>query len=336
MNAAVYHGPGDIRVEKVSDPKLEADGIIIQIKACGICGSDIHRWKIGGVKEARMEVGQVLGHEFSGEVVEVGANVRKIEKGQRVVAIGVGLRLEVPGGFAEYVSIPLARLKRTVFLLPDEISYEEGAMLEPLVVGISAAKKGNPTVQDTVAILGMGIIGQCTAQVLKAIGVSNIIASEIGKKRLALAKTIGAADIVINALEEDPIERVLEATSGVGADVVVECAGVPATFHQAVDMVRPSRFDMEQKRLIPGGKVVLTAIYERPIEWLPNRLVFYNIDLLGMMGGEGTFPAAIDLVKTGKVDLKPLISHVFPLDQAREAFDTHIKTDESVKILIKP
>jgi threonine dehydrogenase-like Zn-dependent dehydrogenase len=89
-------------------------------------------------------------------------------------------------------------------------------------------------------------------------------------------------------------------------------------------------------RLIAGGKVILAAIYERPIEWLPNRLVFSNIEMIGMMGGEGTFPAAIDLVKTGQVNLKPLISHEFPLAQAREAFETHLKADESVKILIKP
>ncbi|MBN1664652.1 MAG: zinc-binding dehydrogenase [Deltaproteobacteria bacterium] len=335
MKACVYHGPGDMRVENVRDPELAADGIIIQVKACGICGSDIHRWKIGGVKEARMEAGQILGHEFSGEVIEVGANVKYIEKGQRVIAVGVGLRLNAPGGFAEYVSIPIARLNRTVYLLPDELSYEEGAMLEPLVVGISAAKKGNPTAQDAVAILGMGIIGQCTAQVFKAIGVSKIMVSEIGKKRLELSKTIGAADIVINALKEDVIARVLEITSGMGADIVVECAGVPITFLQAVDMVRPSRLDPKM-RLIPGGKVILAAIYERPIEWLPNRLVFSNIEMIGMMGGEGTFPAAIDLVKTGQVNLKPLISHEFPLAQAREAFDTHLKADESVKILIKP
>ena len=222
MKAAVYHEPRDIRVEDVSDPKLEADGIVMRVKAAGICGSDIHRWKIGGVEEARMEIGQVLGHEFSGEVVEVGANVTNIEKGQRVTAIGVGLRLYLPGGFAEYVSLPKALLNRTVYLLPDEVSYEEGAMIEPLVVGINVAKKGKPVAENTVAentvaILGMGIISQCAMQVFKTMGVSKIIVSEIGKKRLEVAEAIGMADVVINAVEDDPVERVREATSGMGA-----------------------------------------------------------------------------------------------------------------------
>jgi len=337
MKAAVFYGKGDIRVENVKDPVLEPDGIIIQIKACGICGSDLHpqvSWD--------RENGMILGHEFSGDVFEVGANVTGIHKGDRVTALGyktcgecswcrrdlpqrctarkfVGYAF--PGGFAEYVSIPVAILKTTVFPLPDTISYEEGAAVEPLSIAIHAARRAEPTSKETVVVLGAGMIGQCALQVFKALGAAKVIVSELGRKRLEVAAATGA-DIIIDAGKYDTRERVLEVTAGDGPDTVVECAGSPITFQEAVDMVRG------------GGKIMLVGVYSKPISWNPFDLIRKNVRMIGCLGG--SFPRAIDLISSGTVNAKALVTHTFPLDRAKEAFETQLKADEAVKVLIKP
>ena len=123
MKAAKYYGPNDIRIEDVDEPKLTDDGIIIQMKAAGICGTDIHRWNTKGLKELTTDVVRIMGREFSGQVIEVGQNVSDIKQGDRVVAIGAG-------AFADYISIPKATLNWNVFILPDELSYELGATVQ--------------------------------------------------------------------------------------------------------------------------------------------------------------------------------------------------------------
>jgi len=349
MKAAIYYGPGDIRVENISDPKLGADGIVIQVKASGICGSDIHPYRVSGL----IEPGLIMGHEFSGDVIEVGANVAEIKNGDRVTAASVQpcgqchwcqkqqthrcsnmkvLGVHIPGAFAEYISIPLALLNQTVFLLPDEISYEDGATIEPLSLAEHIVERTEPTTEDTVVILGMGMIGQCTLQTFRAVGVSKIIVTEVGKKRLEVAKAMGA-DVVLDAAEEDPVQRVREATSGTGADIVVECAGMAITFQQATEMVRGS-LQQAFETVRPDGKIMLVGIYEQPTQWLPNSVIRKSARMIGCYAGR--FPPAIELLKAGKVNTRPLVTHEYPLDKVSTAFEAQSKTDESIKVLIKP
>jgi len=354
VKAATYYGAGDIRVENVSDPQLEAGGILIQVKACGICGSDLHPYKVGGLIEAGfIQPGLIMGHEFSGDVVAVGTNVTGIKEGDRVTAGSIlpcrecewcrkgesnrclnmmVLGFQMPGAFAEYVSIPLAIVDQTVFLLPEEISYEEGATVEPLSVGINAARRAEPGHEDIVVVLGAGMIGQCALQSFREMNVAKVIVSEVSKKRLEVAKASGA-DIVINAAEEDPVQRVRELTSGIGADIVAECAGAPTTFQQAIDMVRGSMqqaFETER----PDGKIMLVGVYEEPIQWMPIMVINNSVRMIGCFSGG--FAPAIDLLKTRKVSTVPLITHEFSLDEAKEAFETQLRTEESIKVLIKP
>jgi len=354
MKAATYYGAGDIRVENVSDPELNVDGIVIQVKACGICGSDLHPYKIEGLVEAGLiQPGLIMGHEFSGDVVAVGANVTGIKEGDRVTAHSIlpckecescrkgesnhcldmkVLGFHMNGALAEYVSIPLAILNQTVFLLPEEISYEVGATVEPLSVGANVAKRAEPGREDVVVVLGAGMIGQCALQSFKKMNVAQVIVSEVSRKRLEVAKTTGA-DIIINAAEEDPVLRIREITSSIGADIVAECAGKPITFDQAIGMVRGSMQQaFETKR--PDGRIMLVGVYEEPIQWMPIMVINNSVRLIGCFSGG--FAPAIDLLKTGKVNTASLITHEFPLDQAREAFETQLRAEESIKVLIKP
>ena len=149
---------------------------------------------------------------------------------------------------------------------------------------------------------------------------------------IEVAKAMGA-DVVINAAEEDTVSRVFELTGGVGAEIVCECAGSPATFQQALDMVRNGGM-MQADMLRPGGKVVMEAVYEQPIQWEPVYAIVKSIDMIACYGG--CFITTIDLMKNGKINSQPLVTHEFPLDKIQEAFKTQLNPDETIKVVIKP
>ncbi len=336
MKAAVMRGANDIRVENCADPVIEPDGIIIKVKACGICGSDLHVYKQEG-KE-----GTIFGHEFSGDVAEVGNRVKDILPGERVTAVGfrpcgqcfwclqgksyrcsdmalVGYQL--PGAMAEYVLIPSAALGRNVFKLPDALTYWDGATVEPLSISLYAVKRAQTRENDTAVVLGAGIIGLCAVQVLKAMGVARVLVSGRRVSRLEAAKACGA-DLVVDAAAEDVLPAVLKATSGMGADLVIECAGTQVTFEQAVEMVHG------------GGKIMLVGVYEKPLIWDPLKVISKNLTLVGCLGGN--FPGAIELLQNGQVNTRPLVTHSFPLDRAQEAFQTQLKDRQAIKVMIEP
>lgn len=337
MKAAVFHSARDITIEDVPEPRVEPDGVVIKVKACGICGSDLHLYKRGG------QEGTILGHEFSGDIVEIGANVTDVEKGDRVTAMcgrGCGqcywcrqgqqircrklafLGYGIPGAFAQYVSVPFFKIGMYAVKLPDTLTYEEGATAEPTAVALYSVTQAQPQPDNTVVIIGAGMIGLCTVQVLKAFGVNQVIVSEPREKRLKLAKESGAS-LVVDAGREDIVSIVNEVTSGKGADIVFECAGLPTTYQQAIEMVHR------------GGKVELVGLYEQPITWDPSFVVTNDITLIGC-GLRWDLPGAVDLLQSGKVNTKPLVTHEFPLDKVKEAFETQLGAEDAVKVLVKP
>lgn len=334
MKAAVMHGARDIRTETVPDPILDPHGVIIKVKACGVCGSDLHVYKRDG------QDGTIFGHEFSGDIVEVGSQVTGIAPGTRVTAVGFKpcgtcfwcaqgkghrcsnmalLGYQFPGAMAEYVHIPSAALGRNVFPLPDELSYEDAASVEPLSISYFSVNRALPKENDMVAVIGLGVIGLYAVQVLKAMGVAKIIASGRRPSRLEAAKICGA-DIIIDAAKDDAVKAAMEATSKMGVNTVVECAGMQATFDQSIAMARG------------GGKIMLVGIYEEPLTWDPLPAIAKNLSLIGCLGGN--FPASIELLKSGKVSAKPLITHRFSLDQAALAFKTQLQDPEAIKVMI--
>lgn len=349
MKAAILHGPGDFRVEDVDDPELPPDGVIIRVKAFGICGSELPHYSRGFPSEAVEERGAVgaslsmTGHEFSGDVAEVGANVTNVKPGDRVAAGGYG-------GFSEYIAVPTSR---GCIPLPDDWSYEVGAMIEPVGIGVGVATKAKPEEGDTVVVLGAGMIGQGTWQVFKAMGAGKIIVTDITQLRVDMAKELGA-DVAINAAKEDPVERIKELTDGRGADIVVDAAGEPDVFRQMFEIVRGGGLYQIQVSGVPtdrhsstkvggkpidpmslGGKVVMVGKYEDPIEqWLPNIIFQKAVQLVGNWGG--IMGPAYDLMKAGKVITEPLVTHRFPLADINEAFEHQLKRDQSVKVMVLP
>ena len=336
MKAAVLHGAKDIRTETVPDPVCAPHGVIIKVNTCGVCGSDLHVYKEEG------HDGTIFGHEFSGDIVEVGADVQGIAKGTRCTAVGFSpcgkcywckqgkmhrcsamalLGYQFPGAMAEYVHVPFAAPGRSVFPLPEELSYEDGASVEPLSISYFSVNRGQPKANEIIAVIGLGVIGLYAIQVLKAMGVEKILAAGRRPSRLAAAKLCGA-DPVIDAAKEDTLAAVMEATRQLGVNTVVECAGKQITFDQAVGMARG------------GGKILLVGIYEEALSWQPLSVISKNLTLVGCLGGN--FPAVIELLKNGKVKTENLITHFFPLDQAAEAFKTQIQDPTAIKVMIKP
>lgn len=338
MKAAVFHGAGDIRVEEVPDPVVDSTSIIVKVKASGICGSDLHPYRQGGPK------GAIFGHEFSGEVVEVGSEAKDISLGDRIVAVPCmvcmdcywckqgkytrcpSLKLpgpDVPGAFAEYVKINHADkgLGEVGVKLPDNLSYEVGSTVEPLSVALYCVNKAQVKQPDTVVVIGAGAIGLGIVQVLKAKGISNIIVSGRRQNRLDLAEKCGA-HLVVDAATDDIVKVVTEQRAEKMADVVFECAGMPQTFMQSMMLVHH------------GGKVALVGLYEEQFKMNLSWPVAKDVSLIGCLGED--FPGSMELISSGKVDTKPLISHEFALDDVKEAFEAAVHAPDAVKVILKP
>jgi 2-desacetyl-2-hydroxyethyl bacteriochlorophyllide A dehydrogenase len=338
MKAAEYTGkPREIIVTDVAEPVLEDDGVIIKVKSCGICGSDLHGYKRGG------RAGLTPGHEFSGEVIDFGPAVEGVSKGDRVAVMsgqGCGecywcgrgdwircskmalLGLSFPGAFAEYVQVPNFSMGLYAARLPDSVSYQAGATAEPLSVALHAVNQVRPQPEDSVVVIGLGIIGLCIVQILKSMGVSQIIASGRRARRLRLAGE-GGADVVVDAASDEVMPIVADVTNGKGADIVFEVSGTPDTFDQALKMVHR------------GGKVDIVGLYQEPITWNPSFIVSNDISMFGC-GLRFDLPGAIELLAAGKVDTGPLVTHEFPLDDVKRAFDTQADVADAIKVLVNP
>jgi len=284
-----------------------------------------------------------MGHEFAGDIVEIGSEVKGLKKGDRVVAMGgkgcgecywckqgdyircskLGfIGYAMPGAFAEYVAVPSVKLGQYVAKLPAKLTYEEGAAAEPLAVALYAVQQAQPNPEDVVVVLGLGIIGLCIVQILRSLGIKQIFASGHRDKRLKLAKQSGA-EVVVDASKEDIVPVVAAKSGGRGADIVFDVAGFESTFHQALHMTHR------------GGKIELVGLYSKSFDWNPSVLVSNDISLLGC-GLKWNLPGAVNLIETGKVDVKPFITHRFPLSNIKEAFTTQINSADAIKVLVIP
>ena len=231
------------------------------------------------------------------------------------------LGYQFPGAMAQYVHVPFAVLGRSVFALPDELTYEDGASVEPLSISYFSVNRAQPKENEIVAVIGLGVIGLYAIQVLKAMGVAKILASGRRPARLETAKICGA-DLVVDAAKADAVKAIMEATANLGVNTVVECAGTQVTFDQSVAIARG------------GGKIMLVGVYEEPLKWDPISVLSKNLTLIGCLGGN--FPSAIELLKSGKVKTKNMVTNIFSLDEAAEAFKAQLQDAGAIKVMIKP
>ncbi|HZG72829.1 MAG TPA: alcohol dehydrogenase catalytic domain-containing protein [Chondromyces sp.] len=347
MKAAVYYGPRDLRIEQMDIPEIGSDDILLKVHACGICGSDVHSYGTG----LYINKGQIMGHEFSGEVVKVGENVRNIEAGQKGTGFYSGVcgscfwckngqytlcpdlfkastGYGLPGAFAEYVVIPKAQAGINFFNIPEKMDAFTAATIEPVSVAVHTVNLCQPNENDQAVVLGAGLIGNAVVQALKANGVKKVVVTEVSQQRLLLAQQSGA-DEIIDAAKEDVLERVKELigigpyhfNEGAMADIVIDAAGAPSAVEQTFELVRS------------GGVIAFVGLPEKKAMLDTTKIVHKAPKILGCLGGD--MKTAIELLSNEEIKTKHLVSHVFPIEQAREAFETQMNAHESVKVMIE-
>lgn len=340
MRAASLFGIGDLRVIDKEVPKISEYEVLIKVGACGICGTDLHFFK----GEWKVNTPLVLGHEFSGTVVQVGSKVDGIKVGDHVVAepnvlcgkckycrmseknffceniqaIGV----TVDGAFAEYVKAP----ERNVYRIPEDMSFEEAALIEPLACIIRGIDRVGISVGSNVAIVGTGPIGLLMIQVVKHYGASKVFALDIVEDRLRLAQELGATH-VINSKQKDPEKTILEMTGNLGVDTSIECVGSSPAIDVALRLVRR------------GGKLLIFGVAPEQDVWQVKPFELYDkeISIFASYRSPYTFQRAVRLASSGSLKLKPIVSHIHGLEEAPGVFkDLAEKRKESIKVIIKP
>lgn len=343
MKAALIHDVRDIRVELIDKPSMKSDEILVKVRACGICGTDLHTYKLGHDVTGKRPV--LVGHEWSGEVVEVGSQIRGVAVGERVV--GVGLRNctrcwwcehgepekcrsplvpgeGLDGAFAEYVVVPNPLPGFMLFRIPDGLRWEQAATIEPLAVACYDVRRARIQPKETVVIMGAGMIGQCIAQVCKATVECRVIVSEPNAFRLGVAGELGA-DEVVNPKETDLVDFVRQCTGGEMAGVVFDCAGSPLVLSQAISILRRS------------GRLMQVATYEGNMELTPD--LMYRMFQMGNIAWQGCggqrWDMAMGLVEKGEVKIGRLVTHRFPLDRIGEAFEMQSSAPDCIKVVVE-
>ena len=343
MKALIYTKPYTLEYSDFPDPAVGDDDILIRVKACGICGSDVHGFT---GKTGRRIPPLVMGHEAAGIVEGLGGNVSGFEKGDRICfdstvycnkceACRAGLfnrcdkrqvlGVSVPtfkrhGAFAEYVAVP----SWIVSKIPDQLSFVDAALLEPASIGTHAANRAPISNEDTVVVIGAGTIGLFILQGAKLRGAAKVIAVDINDFRLDLAKKLGA-DKIINPLNSNLSEAVLQETGGKGTNVALEAVGYAKTFADAVAITRM------------GGYVVAVGNLEKKAEFDLQQLIARELTFTGSYASSGEFRDCIELVASGKINVEPLISDVLPLKEGPDAFDRLLKAEENLlKIVLEP
>lgn len=352
MKAARFYDRNDIRVEDIPAPTVAPGEVLIKVAWCGICGTDLHEYLDGPIfcpphghphPLSGEDSPITMGHEFSGVVTELGAQVTDLEVGDHVVvepyiiddSVDVGPDSKTyhlsknmnfiglagrGGGLSELVSVK----RRWVHKISQNIPLDEAALIEPLTVGVHAVERAGEIREGEWALVtGAGPIGLLTSAVLKAKGL-NVIISEISSLRRQKALDSSVADYTFSPAETDVLTEIQKLTDGRGVDVAFECTSVQPALDLILDALKPT------------GRVVVVSIWGKPASLDMQKLVLKEIDLRGTIAYVNNHPESIALVESGKIDLKPFITGKIALkDLIDKGFDTLINHNETaVKILV--
>lgn len=334
----MYHSIDDIRIEDVPKPKIGPDEILVHMKACGICGSDLMDWYL------RSRAPLVLGHEPAGIIAEAGKNVKDFKVGERIfvhhhvadltchycingdytMCAQFGQTHLDPGGFAQYFRVPTANLQVDTLKLPSNVPYEEATLIEPIGCCIRAQNKVGVRKGDSVAVIGAGSGGMIHAMLAKLSGATTIVVADLVDYRLKMAELFGA-DVTVNSQTESLVERTRAATDGRGADVVIVTAPDVKAIEDSVQVVRR------------GGRILLFAPTQ-PDQYArlsPHRLFFSEITVVPSYSvSHIETRTALQLISSRRIKAKDLITHRFPLDHIQEAFRTAAKSKECLKVVV--
>lgn len=343
MNAAIMDEQLSISVKQIDIPVPKENEALIKVYCIGICGSDVHYYEHGRIGRYVVKEPIILGHELAGEVVEVGKKVANITVGDRV-AVEPGVTCgqcdycksgrynlcpdvvflatpPVNGAWAEYIVMPSDYL----FKLPDSMSYEEGAMLEPLSVGFHAMMRGKVQPFDRVLITGLGPIGLLAGQAAKLFGVSEIYGTDVVPFRRHLAMEMGFT-AALDPIKENVQERINELTNGSGVTLVVESSGNARAMADTIKLVRR------------GGRIVFVGLpADSVIPMDMGQFIDGEIDAYGVFRYANTYPAAIQALQHSSLDIEKIVTHRFALTDTQAALEVARKEkDTSIKVMIYP
>jgi len=339
MRVAMYYNNRDVRLEEMPTPRIGPGEILVKVITSGICGSDVMEWY--RIKKAPL----VLGHEIAGEITETGKDVKRYKVGDRVFVShhipcntcyyclgGHHTACETlhstnydPGGFAEYVRVPELNVDRGVFLLPDEVSFDEGTFIEPLACVIRGQRVANIQPGQAMLILGSGISGILHLLLARTLGAGRIITTDISEYCLKMARRFGA-DAAIHAREDVPgIFRRLNDNRL--ADLVIICNGAPSSFSQALQSVDR------------GGTVLFFAPTEPGVD-IPVPVNDFWRNEIKLMPSYGSSPSdiivAMEIIRAGRVPVRELITHRLSLKETGLGFQLVAGAGESLKVIIEP
>jgi L-iditol 2-dehydrogenase len=343
VKSLVLTEPKVLRIQESPTPDLAADEALIRVKACGICGSDVHGYD--GSSGRRIPP-LIMGHEAAGVIEGMGAKVEGFSLGDRVtfdstvycgeceyclegkvnlcdrrMVLGVSCgEYRRHGAFAEYVAVP----SRILYKLPPSLPFEHAAMIEAVSVAVHAVGRVKFQPGDASVVVGAGMIGLLLVQAARAAGCDRVIAVDLDKDRLKLAKELGATQS-INPLESDTIETILGATAGQGARVSFEVVGSTPTVETAIQATRK------------GGAVVLVGNLAPQVEFPLQSVVTREITLFGSCASAGEYPKCIELMDKGAIKVSPLISAQATLEEGAEWFDRlYAKEAGLMKVILQP
>ena len=343
MKALLLKEYKKLELTDLPDPELRPDSILVRVRACGICGSDIHGFD--GSSGRRIPP-LIMGHEASGMVAEVGQAVTAFKAGDRVTfdstvycgrcrfcrmgrvnlcedrrVLGVSCGdYRQHGAFAELVAVP----ELICYRLPDALSFEHAAMIEAVSIAFHAVARAQLSLGQRVLVVGAGMIGQLVIQSARLAGCGHLIAVDLDESRLKLAKEHGA-DEVVNAKAPDLQKRLVDSSDGVGADVAFEVVGASAPVQTAIAGVRK------------GGRVVLVGNLSPQVDFPLQAAVTRELDILGTCGSNGEYPACIRALADGSIDVRGMISATPPLAEGPEWFDRLYRQEPGLlKVILKP
>ncbi|MFH1621549.1 MAG: zinc-dependent dehydrogenase [Candidatus Omnitrophota bacterium] len=341
MKVATYYSNSDVRIEEKSIPKIGPGELLIRVEASGLCGSDVMEW----YREDKVPL--VLGHEIAGVVTEVGEGVTKYKAGDRISAShhvpcdecwyclnGHHTVCEVlrrtffdPGGFSQYLRLPKINTDKGVYLLPEEVSFEEATFIEPIACILRGQRIANMKKGKSALVVGSGIAGLLHVQMAKINGAKLVVATDINEFRIKVAKRVGA-DHVLNGNRENVPEKFKEFNAGRLADLVILCTGAPAAIQQALDSVDR------------GGTILFFAPTDAGVK-VPisiNKL-FWRTEITFASSYAGTpkeHQEALNLIKNKKFLISEMITHRLKLSQIQLGFQLVSEAKDSLKVIIEP
>ena len=339
MRIAMYYNNQDIRLEEIPRPKIGPGEILIRVEACGICGSDVMEWY-------RLDKAPLVqGHEIAGEIVELGPGVKQCQKGDRVFAYhhvpcntchycvrGHHTVCDTfrnthfdPGGLAEFVRLPAINVDRGLYVLPEDIAYDEATFIEPLACAVRGQRLANVRMGDSVFILGSGIVGLLHVQLALQIGASRVVATDLVDYRLGVAQQFGA-DAVIHRNRDVP-SRLREINDGRLADVVIVCTGAMSAVSESLQCVERGGTVLYFAPTDPGKTVPLEI----------NDLLFREVTLTSSYSGSREdAEIAMTLIRTRRIRVREMITHRFGLADTGKGFELVVNPKDSLKVIVEP